>query len=76
MTMYFWPGAIGCGSETMSDTETTPGSELKTKSCLVSSFQSGRRPIASAEKTHSSLCRAISATGPCAYGPIVWRRYM
>ena len=74
--MNFWPGAIGWGSEIISATETTPGSELKMKSFGVSSCQSGRSPIASAEKTHSSRWRAISATGPCANGPMVWRRYM
>ena len=42
----------------------------------VSTRQSGRRPRASAEKTHSSSWRAISATGPCANGPIASRRYM
>jgi hypothetical protein len=68
--------AIGFGSETIWSTETTPGSELKMKSWAVSICQSGRRPIASAENTHSSWWRAIRATGPCANGPIVWRRYM
>ena len=28
------------------------------------------------ENTHSSVWRAISATGPCANGPIAWCRYM
>ena len=76
VTMNFSPGAIGFGSETMSLTETTPGSELKTKSSGLSSCHSGRRPSASAENTHSSPWRAISATGPCAKGPISWRTYM
>ena len=54
-TSAFSPGASGFGSATISATETTPGSELKTKSSSVSTCQSGRRPSASAEKTHSSL---------------------
>ncbi len=74
--MNFSPGPRGFGSEAMSSQPTTPGSELKMKSCGVSSFHSGRRPSASAENTHSSSCRAISATGPCANGPIAWCRYM
>ncbi len=46
------------------------------KSSAVSTRHSGRRPSASAENTHSSSWRAISATGPCANGPITSRRYM
>ena len=72
--MNFSPGASGFGSETNSWIETTPGSELKTKSSGVSSCQSGRSPRASAENTHSSAWRAISATGPCANGPMVVRK--
>jgi hypothetical protein len=30
ITIAFSPGAIGCGSDTIRSTETTPGSELKT----------------------------------------------
>ena len=74
--MNFSPGPRGLGSETISSQPTTPGSELKMKSSGVSSFHSGRSPSASAENTHSSPWRAISATGPCANGPIAWRRYM
>ena len=76
VTMNFSPGPRGFGSETIWSQPTTPGSELKMKSSGVSSFHSGRRPSASAENTHSSPWRAISATGPWANGPIVWRRYM
>ncbi len=46
------------------------------KSSPVSTCQSGRSPSASAENTHSSAWRAISATGPWANGPIAWCRYM
>ena len=76
VTSAFSPGASGFGSAIIDETETTPGSELKTKSSSVSTCQSGRRPSASAENTHSSVWRAISATGPWANGPIAWRRYM
>ena len=71
VTMNFSPGPSGFGSVTISSQPTTPGSELKMKSLRVSTFHSGRSPSASAEKTHSSPWRAISATGPCANGPIV-----
>ena len=72
----FSPGANGFGSETIVGDGATPGSELKTKSSTVSTCQSGRRPSASVQNTHSFSSRPISATGPCANGPITWRRYM
>ena len=68
--MNFSPGPSGLGSAIISSQPTTPGSELKMKSLRVSTFHSGRRPRASAEKMHSSPWREISATGPCANGPI------
>ena len=76
MTIAFSPGPSGSGSETISPTPTTPGSELNTWSSAVSSRHSGRSPSASAENTHSESWRAISATGPCANGPMTSRRYM
>ncbi len=75
-TISFSPGPSGSGSETMSPTPTTPGSELKMWSSGVSRRHSGRSPSASAENTHSSSWRAISATGPWANGPMASRRYM
>jgi hypothetical protein len=37
MTMNFWPGASGCGSETISSTETTPiVSSISARSASVS----------------------------------------